>query len=58
MKIRLEFKLQDLWIGAFWRTTYRITDEGEQPFSWDLWICLIPCLPIRLTKYYAITIPL
>ena len=34
MKIRLEFKPRDLWIGAFL--------EKEH-----LWICAIPCFPIH-----------
>lgn len=34
---RLEFKLVDLWIGAFW------TEE-------ELWLCLFPCLPIHFRQ--------
>lgn len=34
------FKLEDFWIGAFWRNTGHST---------DLWICLIPCFPIHLS---------
>ncbi|HUU41255.1 MAG TPA: hypothetical protein VMW42_09950 [Desulfatiglandales bacterium] len=39
MKIKIEFKLQDCWIGFYWR------------FQWGYyhaWICLIPCLPIHI----------
>jgi hypothetical protein len=36
---QLEFKLQDMWIGMFWR-------RGGSTF--DLWICLLPCFPIHL----------
>lgn len=40
-RVRLEWKIQDLWIGAFWRRT---------PERFDLWICLVPCLPIHISK--------
>lgn len=36
MRVRLEWKLQDLWIGAYW-----------QPGN--LWICLLPCVPIHVS---------
>jgi len=62
MKIRLEFKLQDFWVGIFWKNT--VTQTKELVYSsvnkgnvylveniLDIWICLIPCLPIHITKY-------
>ena len=36
---RLEFKLEDMWVGAFWK-------NGGIDF--DLWVCLLPCLPIHV----------
>lgn len=39
MNIKLEFKKQDAWIGAYW-------DKD------DIWICLIPCFPIHISKRY------
>lgn len=43
----LEFKLADLWIGAY-------PDVREQVT--DIWVCLIPCLPIhiRIVKGHVI----
>ena len=38
--LQLEFKIEDLWIGAYWRQTNK---------KFDLWICLLPCIPIHLT---------
>lgn len=38
-KIRLEFKPQDLWVGAFWQRRNR---------SQHRWICLLPMVPIHL----------
>lgn len=43
----LEFKPEDCWIGAFWRRSDRIA--GHHPY--DLWICLIPCLPVHIWWY-------
>ena len=36
--IRLEFKLQDFWMGVFWK---------NNPRDIDIWICIIPCFPIH-----------
>lgn len=41
---KLSFKIQlvpqDLWVGLFWKK------DGHQ--SWTWYLCLLPCLPIRL----------
>jgi hypothetical protein len=34
---RFEFKAVDAWIGAFWT-------------QWELWLCLLPCLPLHLQR--------
>lgn len=39
MKIKLEFKLADAWIGAFWARKDNVL---------HVWICLLPCLPIHV----------
>jgi hypothetical protein len=36
-EISLERKIQDAWIGAFWREN-------------DLWICILPCFPFHIHK--------
>ena len=46
MRISIEFRLQDMWIGAFWRK-----DSAYQRYY--LWICLLPCLPILITWDYT-----
>lgn len=50
MKARIEFKYQDLWIGAFWTTTtivdYNLNDTFRRT---HLWLCLIPCFPLHLS---------
>jgi hypothetical protein len=40
LSVRLEFKLEDFWIGVFWKRSQVAT---------HVWICLLPCLPIHLT---------
>jgi hypothetical protein len=40
--IAIEFKLADLWIGAFYKKAFT---------AFDLWVCLLPCLPIHITIY-------
>jgi len=59
-KIRLEFKLEDLWVGVYWHTDQAqlYTDSatyirGDAPLGWihvvDVWVCIIPCLPVHIS---------
>lgn len=41
---RLEWKLQDFWIGAFWKRTGNCV---------DLWVCLIPCVPLHVSWWWS-----
>lgn len=59
MRIRLEFKLADFWIGAFWRRDKKVVElvdesdlhvHGEEVNYFHLWICLLPCLPIHIWR--------
>jgi len=55
-RIALEFKIQDLWIGVFWDKSAEVVPQGKPTFALpvcdrlDIWICLIPCLPIHLCR--------
>lgn len=40
---QLEWKPQDLWVGAFWKRNGNCV---------DLWVCLIPCVPIHLSWWW------
>lgn len=40
---QFEWKFQDFWIGAFWKRT------GG---SVDLWVCLIPCVPLHVSWWH------
>ena len=42
MTIRLEWKPEDMWIGAFWR-------RGQGRI--DIWICVVPMLPIHIIHW-------
>lgn len=66
MRVRLEWKLQDLWVGAYW-TKKEISEESAtyydnviklpvktdeyvwKRYTHDLWVCVLPCLPIHFT---------
>lgn len=48
MKVRLEFKLPDMWVGAFWRVERRNVPIGAEK-TVDLWVCLVPMFPIHFT---------
>lgn len=37
--VALEWKAADLWVGAFW--------DRRGPLL-NLWVCLLPCLPIHV----------
>lgn len=35
----IEFKLEDFWIGFFWKRSGTF---------FDLWICAVPCVPLHV----------
>jgi hypothetical protein len=55
MRVRLEFKIEDMWIGVYWKsscTTLAHMDGKEPEVTYnqlDIWVCLLPCLPIHIT---------
>lgn len=46
-RVALEFKIQDLWIGAYWKSAE--IAGGASGKVVDLWICALPCLPLHFT---------
>lgn len=49
-RITLKFEPRDLWIGFFW--TYsprRDPDDAYDYAELEIFICMVPMLPIRLT---------
>lgn len=52
MRIRILFKPRDLWIGVYWDRRH-VGWQGaygakRSIYEYSIYICLIPCLPIRL----------
>lgn len=47
-QIQLEFKLQDFWVGAYWKKETYSHPKKRNMTRLDVWVCLIPCLPIHI----------
>lgn len=47
VRVRLEFKLADFWIGVYPATGEHDLLSGQ--FEQHVWICLLPTLPIHLS---------
>ena len=52
--VALEFKLEDCWVGLFWKRTRALrrgvaSSQGCVGYVGrvDVWICLLPCLPVH-----------
>lgn len=43
LRVRLEFKAVDCWIGAFWKR-HRFPSGARET---HLWICLLPMFPLH-----------
>lgn len=50
--LHIEFKLADLWIGAFWRTQEVNYGSivGNVMEDLHVWICVVPCFPIHIIR--------
>lgn len=48
--LKLEAKLCDFWIGAFWHTKKAdySTRLGDCSSELHIYVCLLPCLPLHL----------
>ena len=50
MRITLECRPEDCWVGAYWerkQVRYR-TGEGIVTAELHVWICLAPCFPLHV----------
>lgn len=43
-----EWKLEDFWIGVFWK---------NQEDVLDVWVCLLPCVPLHVRLVFANPLP-
>jgi hypothetical protein len=54
LNVCLEYKLQDTWIGIFWKNSETVMPQGAPSYAlpicklFDLWICIVPCFPIQI----------
>lgn len=55
MRIRLEFKPEDMWVGVYWKRT-RVGRATRAVI--DVWICLVPTIPIHLRWWVGERAPL
>lgn len=46
--VTLQFKLEDMWVGVFWKN-----ESTMMIREYTIWICILPTLPIciRRVKY-------
>lgn len=47
--LSLEFKLADMWVGAYW--THRAQHPMPRWRRTDIWLCALPTLPLHLVLY-------
>lgn len=55
--VKVEFKLQDMWVGVFWdRTDQHVhfapgnRDGKCERHLLDVWVCILPCLPLHIRR--------
>ncbi len=46
MKIKLQFKKENLWVGVFWSSLYHWVTERR---VFEVWICFIPCCSVHIS---------
>lgn len=37
----------DLWVGLYWKRVFH-TARNSGWYEYDIYLCLLPCLPVRL----------
>lgn len=50
-KWHVEWKKPDLWIGVFWRNHHGEAYGIRHVYAREVWVCLLPCLPLCITTY-------
>jgi len=59
LNVRIERKIQDAWVGVFWKKEIhpRLFEKNVSDRRLDIWICLIPCVPIHVIYTKEIPCP-
>lgn len=47
--VKCYFEPRDIWLGVYWDRKPKTADPRLR--WWDIYICLIPCFPIRFFQY-------
>lgn len=48
--VRLEWKVEDAWVGVFWRRSLHHRSQHMADHVLDVWVCIVPCVPIHITR--------
>ena len=49
LRVSLLAEIRDLWVGMYWNITRPPCLECTKHWTLDLYLCLIPCFPLRIT---------
>lgn len=56
LRANLFFEPRDCWIGVFWKRYASLVENFHSVFPreerLDCYVCIVPCLPLRLTFYW------
>ena len=47
VRVSLEFKPQDMWIGIYWK--YNKAVYSKKIKKYDVWVCLVPMFPVHIS---------
>ena len=53
-RVRVYWEPRDCWIGVYWDR--KPTHDIRKLFVWDVYICLVPCIPIRIYQELLYTV--
>lgn len=54
--VRVLWEPRDLWVGLYWKTVPVQTDDGPKTLAVVFYLCVLPCVPIRVTWWKQVAI--